>query len=257
MAALNFLGIGAHKAGTTWLYQMLDMHPQIGLPAGKELHFWDRKWPAGDRIEDYESTFSALAKPIKGEITPAYAILPPSTIAVIYDRYPGLKLIYVLRNPIERAWSHARMAFSKLVSQDTENAIKTHRDWFLEHFRVPDSLLRGDYETCLANWRGIFPGSQLLIGLQDDIIASPATFLKSSCMLLDADPSFYDALHSATLEERIYPEIVVWKSTPSSLPRAVPEEFFASLVEIYAPKIKSLSTLLDRDLITLWLSPYK
>lgn len=41
---LDFLGIGAQKAGTTWLYEKLRLHPDIAFPAGKEVHFWDQKY---------------------------------------------------------------------------------------------------------------------------------------------------------------------------------------------------------------------
>ena len=124
----SFLVLGAQKAGTTWLYHMLAHHPQIFMPDCKEVHFWDKQYAKG--YAWYEALFkeegsepagelslvarsasgsssrqggregSALKR--RGEITPAYAILPPETIAEIHARYPNLRLIYLVRNPIDR-----------------------------------------------------------------------------------------------------------------------------------------------------------
>lgn len=257
MAALDFLGIGAHKAGTTWLHRMLGLHPDIGLPPQKELHFWDKRWPAGESIERYEARFAGLARPIKGEITPAYAILPPTTIRVVHQRYPDLRLIYILRNPIERAWSHARMGYSKTVSQDTRDALDTRRDWFLQHFRSADSLLRGDYETSLRNWLAVYPQEQLLTRIQEEIFAAKCAFLVECCTHLGARGDFFVTVDPAVLEERVYPEIVIQKSQPSALPRDVPSFFVEPLLEIYAPRIRSLEDFMQRDLTRLWISPFQ
>ena len=55
---LDFLGIGAQKAATTWLYANLDLHPQIAFPAGKEVHFWDRR--EGREPEEWLKLFAEL-----------------------------------------------------------------------------------------------------------------------------------------------------------------------------------------------------
>jgi hypothetical protein len=67
---LSFLGIGAQKSGTTWLFEMLRQHPEVAFPAGKEVHFWDQR---NDRSVDwYLGLFPDNGKK-NGEITPAYA----------------------------------------------------------------------------------------------------------------------------------------------------------------------------------------
>ena len=253
----DFLCIGAHKAGTTWLHQMLGLHPDIGLPAAKELHFWNKGWPAGKPISSYEQVFFGIDRPIKGEITPAYAILPQDTIRVIHDHYPELRLIYILRNPLERAWSHARMGYSKYFDDAPADIVHSQHDWFVEHFHCEDSRLRGDYETCIRNWLAVYPEQQMLIRVQEEIVTDPAGFLKECCAFIGARTDFFATFAAASLEERIYPETAMHGSRPSALPRDIPDSLIAPLVEMYTPKIASLSDYMHRDLAGLWLAPYR
>ena len=75
---IDFLGIGAQKAGTTWIYQHLSRHPQICFPAGKEIHFWDHYRNNG--VDWWTSLFADDHPGRKqGEITPAYATLDEVT----------------------------------------------------------------------------------------------------------------------------------------------------------------------------------
>jgi hypothetical protein len=106
----NFLVIGAMKGGTTSLWQYLKSHPQIYLPPKKEIHFFSYKenWSKG--ISWYEGFFadapgSAIAV---GEASTTYAKYPliegvPERIA---DVLPDVRLIYLIRNPIDRMRSH-------------------------------------------------------------------------------------------------------------------------------------------------------
>jgi hypothetical protein len=144
---LDFLGIGAQKAGTTWLYEQLKRHSQLAFPLGKEAHFWNRPHDP-ITIARYVGRFADLTA-VAGEITPAYGILPVEIIREIHQQAPRLRLIYLIRNPIERAWSAALMAL-----QRAEMTIDEASDaWFSDHFHSAGSRQRGDYETCLRTWR--------------------------------------------------------------------------------------------------------
>lgn len=67
---LDFLGIGAQKAGTTWLQVMLSQHPEIHFPLGKEVHFWNHQYKG---LAWYQAHFNNSHQNCKqGEITPAY-----------------------------------------------------------------------------------------------------------------------------------------------------------------------------------------
>ena len=128
---LDFLGIGAQKAATTWIYQQLSRHPQISFPAGKEVHFWDQHrcngagWWLGLFADDRQGQK-------QGEITPAYATLDPATIREIAALLPDLRVFYSLRNPIARAWSSALMALERAEMTIDEAS----HVWFIDHFKL-------------------------------------------------------------------------------------------------------------------------
>lgn len=168
---LNFLGIGAQKAGTTWLYEQFSHHPQIAFPLGKEVHFWNQPHDSC-AIADYLSRFVSMTA-VAGEITPAYGMLPLEIIKEIYSQAPQLRLIYLIRNPVDRAWSSALMAL-----QRAEMTINEASDqWFIDHFRSAGSMKRGDYQSCLQAWRMVFPIEQLLVLRFEQIKAEPELLL--------------------------------------------------------------------------------
>ena len=105
----NFLVIGAPKAGTTSLYHYLRLHPQVFMPATKELSFFveQNNWPRGRAW--YEEQFSgAVDAAAIGEASPRYTMYPQyaGVPARIADLLPDIRLIYLVRHPIERMRSH-------------------------------------------------------------------------------------------------------------------------------------------------------
>ena len=111
---LGFMLVGAQKCGTTALAHFLSQHPEIEMASPKEVHLFDsstysRGW-SGQRIDEhYRPHFEQRAgAAIRGEATPIYMFLPG--IASELKRYnPDLKLIVLLRDPVERAISHYYM----------------------------------------------------------------------------------------------------------------------------------------------------
>ncbi|MCD6035921.1 MAG: sulfotransferase [Rickettsiales bacterium] len=197
---LNFLGIGAQKAGTTWLYENLARHPHIHFPAGKEVHFWDK----GDltSIEAYTSRFPDHLLPThkSGEITPAYALLPRERIETIYRLFPNLRIIYSVRDPIDRAWSSALMALKRAEMTVDEASDQ----WFIDHFHSQGSLARGDYAKCLDNWSSVYPKEQILVLDFEDIKKNPIALLRECSTHIGVDPVFYNQSFRAELDRKIY-----------------------------------------------------
>jgi len=229
---IDFLGIGAQKAGTTWLCEMLRNHPDIAFPAGKEVHFWDKKRTRG--IEWYRSLFSIpeLTGKMCGEFTPAYSVLPIETIRECRADFPDVKLIYLLRNPIDRAWSSARMelGWAKMSIHETSD------QWFIDHFKSQGSLMRGDYETCLRNWLECYPRDQLLVGFFDELARNPVALLKSCFEHVGAREESFD--WSADFKEPVLKSPVA----------EIPPKLRSVLEDIYRPKIKSLQEYLGMNL---------
>jgi hypothetical protein len=226
---LTFLGIGAQKAGTTWLYAQLKKHPRIGFPLGKEAHFWNRLNDPR-QIETYLAGFDDPDLS-QGEITPAYALLPVVTIARIHQVAPRLRLIYLLRNPIERAWSAALMALARaeMTLDEASDA------WFVDHFRSSGSLRRGDYASCIRNWRQVFPADQLLLERYEAIRAEPEALLRRCCAHIGVAPPEPALL--AGCRERVF-------VGPGHALRPTLRQV---LIEIYRPLLRELERELGED----------
>ena len=217
----DFLGIGAQKSATTWLHHNLKAHPQIFVPQGeeKELHYFDDHVNHHE-LDYYAKFFEAGQGKIKGEITPAYGILPISEIRFIRTVLPDLRLIFLMRNPIDRAWSHALMELTWKANRRIE---EISDEEFIAHFQSPASRQRGDYETILNNWQRVFPAERFFIGFYDDVIARPRELLADVFHHLgvstDVDWGKFP------LEKRFY--------EGSGMP--MPERFRTVLGEIYQP----------------------
>jgi len=228
---LYFLGIGAQKAGTTWLYRSLQLHPRLGFSTKKEVHFWDEHRDRG--IEWYRTQFSEDDR-LHGDITPAYAMLEPEVIREIRREFPALRLIYILRNPIERAWSHGKMdlRIQGLRLDDAPSG------YFRQHFRHKNSLTRGDAEGCLRRWRGVFPAEQLLTLRFETLCHQPRDLLRRCCDHLGVNDVYQD------------------QPLPSPCnisPGPLPPLLFEDLLTLYRESIGSLSAYVGEDL-TEWLS---
>ena len=133
---LGFMIVGAQKCGTTALAHFLSQHPEIGMASPKETHLFDwppysSDWTPEQIDERYRPFFEHCAgTSIRGEATPIYMFLPG--VAGELKRYnPNLKLIVLLRDPVERAVSHYYME---------RNRGKEHRPLWLALLSEPIRL---------------------------------------------------------------------------------------------------------------------
>ena len=242
---LDFLGIGAEKAGTTWLFATLEKNKSVIFPAvdksldtwNKEICFWNLYRNRG--IDWYKSIFEGEQKgKVKGEITPGYAILNRNIIKEIYQHYPKVKIIFTLRNPIYRAWSVAIMDLNFAKA----NISKTPDQWFIKHFNTTHSISNGDYETCIENWKSSFPSDQMLIPYYEELTNSPLQYITKICNFLNIDSALYRSLNKTDFEK------VIWTGGhPIIRPSLLP-----FLINLYKDKICSLSEYLKKDLSS-WL----
>lgn len=118
----NFIIIGAAKAGTTSLYKRLSMHPKIFMTTPKEPEFFARDDIYNNGVEWYLNLFS-LAKEdqICGEASTIYSLTTcfPETVTRMHSLLPNIKIIYVIREPSERAYSY----YTQLI-KNYQNATK-------------------------------------------------------------------------------------------------------------------------------------
>jgi hypothetical protein len=226
---LDFLGIGAQKSGTTWVYENLAKHPEVHFPDGKEVHFWDEFYDRG--VEWYLTLFPDDNGKKCGEITPAYAILDIKHIKEIYSLNPDLRLFYILRHPAERAWSAALMEMGRagLTYETASDA------WFIEQFKSEDSTQRSDYAQCLKNWHSVFPEEQLLLLPFKEIKENPHRTLQRIAGHIGIDPTFFTEETGNVITERVF-------STPDVPFRITLAQ---TLNAITAPQVERLNNYLN------------
>ncbi|MFN5365080.1 MAG: sulfotransferase family protein [Bacteroidota bacterium] len=190
----SFLIIGAQKAGTSSLFNYLGQHPDITLRPNKELHFFDVQYDKG--IEWYESLFPEginYENQITGEASPYYLFHPLVPEYVRYH-YPGIKLIILLRDPVDRAYSHFQMerkrgteplaSFVHAVELEVERIYEEEQKILRgeiqsgTRFRNWSYMKRGLYGQQLQRWLGFFPREQFLIIRSEDFFSSTLLWMQ-------------------------------------------------------------------------------
>lgn len=221
----NFLGIGAQKAGTNWLWENLRCHPELFLPEEKELHYFNLRFYVS--LASYGSRFSEGADKIKGEVTPAYSILPKRKIEYISQVMPDVRLILILRNPIDRAWSRAKMVLRKPGAKELDiGSLSKHElDRAISH---PSSIARGSYTKCIDNWMTYFPENQLHICFFDDIAENPRPLLEGVFQFLGVE-------HDVEWARFPYRKVI----TPGAK-TLIPDEYRQRLLELYKFELDAL-----------------
>ena len=107
MSLPNFMCIGAAKAGTTTLYDILKQHPEIFIPAFKEPHFFDIPENYNNGIEWYEKNyFRNINKKIIADFTPSYFFEKQAPERIFNELGKDIKFVILLRHPVDRAYSH-------------------------------------------------------------------------------------------------------------------------------------------------------
>jgi hypothetical protein len=198
MAAPDFVIIGAQRGGTTSLYAYLSEHPRIAPAAAKELHFLTDRHERGR--DWYLGQFPAELPPgvITGEATP-YALFHPLSPARLRAVAPEARLIAVLRNPIERAYSHyvlerARgdeaLDFVAAIEAEAERLageearLVSEAGYVSEAHKHASYLARGDYAPQLERWLARFPRERLLVIRSEDLYERTAeTFARVTSFL--------------------------------------------------------------------------
>jgi hypothetical protein len=186
----RFLIISPPKTGTTWLAGNLAAHPSVAIPPEKETRFFSSSWKWCD-LDWYVSRFPCdVDRVIRGEASPTYAIVPVRTIRLLQQLMPDVKLIFLMRDPVERAWSHARYTWYRKVrtfaGSEVPLASVSDAQWQAA-LRHDWTLASSDYVGQLERWLSVFPRSQFFIGLFDDIAARPHDLLREICSFLEID----------------------------------------------------------------------
>ena len=179
---LDFIVPGAQKSGTTALHYFLKKHPQIALPDRQEMHFFDDEGIFSQQPVDYEQLHRHFRKrpvrlpPVRlglaGEVTPSYLYWRPA-MERIRDYNLQIKLIILLRNPIDRAFAHWSMQrFKDRESLDFLDALKEEPRRIAQPLSIESRRFayvdRGFYSSQLERVFKFFPREQVkLVRFED------------------------------------------------------------------------------------------
>lgn len=240
----DFLILGAQKAGTTALYDYLYRHPAISGPRWKEVGFFDRHWARGERW--YRGNFPRKAPAPVGEASPGY-LFHPLAPQRVRELLPGARLVALLRNPVDRAYSHYQhevalgrepLTFEQALAQEDERMrgelgrMTADPRYFSHAWWNYTYAARGLYAEQLERWYASFPREQLLAVGTEELAAAPAETYARVLAFLGAPPFELDA----------YPRVFSRDYEPMA------PETRASLADLYTEPNERLYELLGRDL---------
>lgn len=250
----NFIIIGTQRGGTTSLYRSLVRHPDVRPAITKELRYFDLHYARGPTW--YRSRFPsawnlAMVRRIRGtgfltgESSPDY-LFHPLVPARVKETAPDVKLIVLLRNPVDRAYSHywhqvhrgfETLPFEEAVAREPERlegalerVVGDHAEpsFALHHHSY---LARGVYADQLERWLTPFARDRLLIVRSEDLFSAPGPTFRGVTTFLGLRP----------WEPRQYEATNAFTEGP------MPDRVRARLVEHFRPHNERLRSLLGRD----------
>lgn len=203
----NFIIGGTIKAATSSLFNYLSAHPEVCGSKIKETFFFSQEY-SGDLEEDrrkYAEYFSPDPEnTVLMEASPNYLGYPENLAPKMKRLAPGLKIMFVLRNPVGRLYSHFNFAKSKLeiaenvtferfveLCERFSNGQLTPADAGI-HERNLRALEIGNYANFLPNFLECFESSDIHIVFYDDLARRPHEILVEICRFIDIDPSFFE-----------------------------------------------------------------
>lgn len=227
---VDFLICGTQKGGTTALYKYLKKHNEIGIASKKEVHFFDNDklfFRNKSFYPIYHSFFNFKENcKVFGEATPIYMFWEQAPVR-IWKYNPEMKLIIILRNPIERAYSHWNMKWQKNITKvpflETVKSDNNPRNAYIN---------RGFYVEQIERIWNYFPKEQTLILKNESLRKTPKNTLNKIYEFLGV--SLIDNIESRNVHSRRYSKKMSCKE----------KEY---LLNIYKDEIMNLEKLLGWD----------
>jgi len=246
----DFLIIGPQRTGTTWIHENLRDHPDILWPREKEIFYFSRlktpdhpKFVSADldwylaQFHDplwlravktalsFRSSQSLYRPRVRGEATASYAAMDRDVIEEIVALNPRIRAIMMIRNPIDRAWSHAKKDLVRNRGRRFEDVSERE---FEEFFRDPYQLRCAQYAKNYENWSACLAKGHLFVGKFDDVAARPVQLLGDICRFL------------AVRDDRRYLGRAVDRPVNPTAAEPIPERYRAMLSRLLAAEIEEL-----------------
>ena len=251
----DFLIIGAQKAGTTSLYEFAVRHPAIAPAYKKEINYFQRSYQQGEpwyrsnfpvKAPRYFFTKKSNPRLLTGEASIHYffySLVPRRA----KETLPDVKLIVMLRNPVDRAYSHYHMAlriyketlsFEKALELEAtrcaeyqKESVKIGGDICWTNYHMFSYLARGVYADQLENWFNHFDKEQFLILTTEDFHDNPQRTLDQVFDFLQVPPFQMENINNVNVGNY----------------QAMNEDTRKFLVKYYRPHNERLAKLLQRD----------
>lgn len=253
----DFLVIGGQKCGTTSLYQYLITHPYIISAMKKQMHFFDNHYEKGvswyrahfpSYLYKYYFTHIHKQEFITGEATPYY-IFHPLAARRTAKFLPKAKFILLIRNPVDRAYSHYHhelrkgtetLSFEEAIAKEPQRLAGEREkmladdNYYSFNYQRYSYLSRGHYAEQLTEWFNYFPREQFFIVKSEDMHRNTVEIVKQIFDFLKLPP-----FPEFSLDKDQYYNVGKYEKMDSKMK--------AQLVEYFKPHNEKLYKLLDRD----------
>ena len=282
----DFVIGGAPKCATTALFRYLDQHPEVFTTTPKEPHYFasaplGRPVMQGDYSRaEYEALFDGRRPgQVAGEGSTHYLHHAGAVAPALAAAVPDVRLIFCLRDPVERAYSHYWFRYGE-AGPNTIGGVGSGAS-FAEFVRDPEVFRMGDYAANLATFYEHFDREQVLVVLLEDFRRDLPGTLRRVCEHIGVDPSFEFDL-SSRANTTTYPRLgalmpvvdrvllkvaartgrrrqilrarLRWLFSPKAPKPPMDPRDRAEVTERYRPGVERLSALTGRDL-SHWLRP--
>jgi len=262
----DFLVIGAQRCGTSSLFKYLIQHPCVGRPLRKEIEYFTVRFHEGPTW--YRAHFPLRARRVKAraagcdlrtfEATPDYLFFPGAAERAA-QVLPDARLVALLRDPVERAWSHYRhvvrlgrepLGFDEAIeaeaerlSGESERALADPR-YPARSLRLHSYAARGRYAEHLEPWIDRYGRERLLVVRAEDLFAEPEARYREILRFLDLPVALPREFRNFSYPART----VEGGAAGAAAGSAVPEPTAARLRTHFAPHNRRLEELLGREL---------
>ena len=239
----DFLCVGFRKTGTTWLFENLHHHPAIYLPPYKNVRYFSDDFQ--EPLSSYAEHFSAGRGWVAGDFSNSYAFIPETRVQFVRAAMPQVKLVVLLRDPVEREWSEF---LHRLTMADKD--ISSFSDAEIQQALARAPLASaGGYTPLLDKWLRVFPKEQLFVGFYEQINAQPRKLLSDLFEFLGVttEINWNDVPYNQVIVPpagQQYEGHDPWRGVVAAKPRntsaLLPEHHRAFLRELYKAELSEL-----------------
>lgn len=226
------LGVGAQKAGTTWLHRYIQSSERTDLGFAKEYHIWDalhcpecarfrvnsrlplrpnkfRRWRMQRNPGYYFDYFQRLLArdgvALTGDISPSYSCLPRHVFQQILEgceaRGMDLKVVFLLRDPIQRCWSTVRMHRRKGKAKDSVDITAAEEEAVKAYYASPNARIRTCYDQTINELEAAIPRERIFYGLYEELFSEQEIERVSRFLGLEPRYEFADNRFNVTQPE--------------------------------------------------------